>query len=503
MSFSIEVVESHLAVLVFVVPTIFSLIVFAFGRFSRWLREGAAYLGLIVTFLISVSICQKVLSGYVLSAWNKTIYVDGLSALMEIIGSFMGLLIVLYSSQYLKKLHPPEKITPERLSLYYGLLLLFLGTMNWTCATNNIFMLYVSLEATTLATAFLITFYWGKRPAEAGYKYLLLVTVGITFALFGCLLVYSASLPHLSGHEAQLLTSMGKAAGKIPIGIVLLASAFFIAGFGTKAGLMPFHAWLPDAHAEAPSPISALLSGVVIKLGVYALARTITAFSPGTNAVVIFIAIIASASMFIGICLALVQDDLKRMLAYSSVSQIAYVIEGIALGTYLGIYGGLFHLLNHTIIKGLLFLAAGALMYMTGTRSIQELQKTPKKMPITLFCFFIGALAISGMPPFNGFLSKLTLFLAIAQRGLLWAAVIAILTSLLTVACFVRAAYRIFWSKSAMQLATNPGTREVPFSMWLGMGVLALLCIVIGIYPNLVHPILDSATQCILKILGG
>jgi len=503
MSSSIEVVESNLAILVFVIPIIFSLIIFAFGRFSRLLREGIAFLGLLVTFLISVVICQKVLSGYVLSAWNMTIYVDGLSVLMEIIGSLIGLLIVLYSLKYLKRHRLPEEVTPKRLSLYYGLLLLFLGTMNWTCATNNIVMLYVSLEATTLATTFLITFYWGKRSAEAGYKYLLLVTVGVTFALFGCILVYSASLPYLSGHEAQLFTSIGKVAGEIPSSIVLLACAFFIAGFGTKAGLMPFHAWLPDAHAEAPAPISALLSGIVIKVGVYALARTVTVFAPHYNAVVVFVAIIASVSMLIGICLALVQDDLKRMLAYSSISQIAYVIEGIALGTYLGIYGGLFHLLNHTIIKALLFLSAGALLYMMGTRSIRELQKIPKKMPITLFCFFIGALAIAGMPPLNGFLSKLTLYLAVAQRGLLWAAVIAILTSLLTLACFVRAAYRIFWSKPATRLAANPGTKEVPFSMWFGMGILALLCIVIGIYPNLVHPILDSATKCILKMLGG
>jgi formate hydrogenlyase subunit 3/multisubunit Na+/H+ antiporter MnhD subunit len=296
---------------------------------------------------------------------------------------------------------------------------------------------------------------------------------------------------------------MGKVAGKIPVSIVLLACAFFIAGFGTKAGLIPFHAWLPDAHAEAPTPISALLSGIVIKVGAYALVRTITVFAPSYNAVVVFVAIMASVSMLVGICLALVQDDLKRMLAYSSISQIAYVIEGIGLGTYLGIYGGLFHLINHTLIKGLLFLTAGALLYMMGTRSIRELQRMPKKMPITLFCFFVGALAIAGMPPFNGFLSKFTLFLAIAQRGLLWAAVIAVLTSLLTLACFARAAYRIFWSKPATQPAANPGIKEVPFSLWMGMGVLAMLCIVIGMYPRLVHPILERATQCILKILGG
>jgi formate hydrogenlyase subunit 3/multisubunit Na+/H+ antiporter MnhD subunit len=202
--------------------------------------------------------------------------------------------------------------------------------------------------------------------------------------------------------------------------------------------------------------------------------------------------------------MALVQDDLKRMLAYSSVSQIGYVVEGLGLGTYLGIYGSLFHLLNHTLVKALLFLAVGAIVYMTGTRKLSELGGLGRKAPITAFCFFVGALAIGGLPPFSVFMSKFTLFLAAAERGLMWAAVIAVFTGLLTVACFVRAAYKVFWG----QPATNPGIRmeevkEVPSSMWGGMLVIALVVLAFGLYPKILYPILDKATVCILEILGG
>jgi formate hydrogenlyase subunit 3/multisubunit Na+/H+ antiporter MnhD subunit len=335
------------------------------------------------------------------------------------------------------------------------------------------------------------------------------VTVGITFALFGCVLVYTAAIPLLQGraNEALLLTSLGKIAHLLEEhqrNLVLLTSAFFIVGFGTKAGLVPFHAWLPDAHAEAPAPISALLSGIVIKVGAYALARTLTMFT-GYPAVVVFVAILASVSMLVGMGMAFVQDDLKRMLAYSSVAQIAYVIEGLGVGSYLGIYGGLFHLLNHTIIKALLFLSVGAVMYATGTRKISQLAGLSRTMPVTAFCFLVGALAIGGMPPMNGFWSKFTLFVAVGQRGLLWAAVIGVITGMMSVACFVLAAYRVFWGeyRAPAFAAANPHAKEVPVSMWIGMVALAGLCLVIGVYPRLVHPLIHSATECILSILGA
>lgn len=494
---SVNTVSSIYPLLVFAVPLAFGIIILLCCR-KHWITcEGMAFLGLSATFIISILVTQEILQGKVLLGWGFNFYVDGLSALMELLGSLMGFIILFYAPSFLAGIEKSGKIPSTKRHVFYGLLLVFLAMLNWTCATNNMVMLYVAMEATTLATTFLVTYYWNREALEAGYKYLILVTVGIIFALFGLVLIYSASTPYLTESKTLLLTELGKISRNIPSNIVLLASAFLIAGFGTKAGLVPFHAWLPDAHAEAPSPVSALLSGIVIKVGAYALARTITMFAPHYNAIVVFIAILASASMLIAMLLALVQDDIKRMLAYSSISQIAYVVEGLGLGTYLGIYGGMFHLVNHSIVKALLFLSAGAVMHSTGRRKLSELSGLGKKMPVTALCFIIGALAISGLPPFNGFMSKLTLFIAVAERKLLWAAIIAILTGFLAVACFVSASYKLFWGEQREDLTE---VKEVPTSMLLSMLALCFLCILLGVYPQVIYPLMDSATKCILQI---
>jgi len=509
---------SILPLLVFVVPLAFGVLIFGLGRLGRIFREGLALLGIVATLAISVLMTGRTLGGEVLTWWNNNLYVDGLATLMELAASVMGVIVVVYSMQYFGEKTQKEEAHPfTSMTTYYGQILLFLGLMNWTCATNNIIMLYVSLEFTTLATVFLVTFHWNKEAMEAGYKYLLLVTVGVIFALLGSVLLYAAATPFLPASRVLLLTELGTVATKIPTNIVLLAAAFIVVGFGTKAGLVPFHAWLPDAHAEAPAPVSALLSGIVIKVGAYALARTISVFAPHYGTIPLFIAILCSISMLVGMMMAMVQDDLKRMLAYSSVAQIAYVIEGLGMGSYLGIYGGLMHLLNHSIVKGLLFLSVGAIIYATGKRRVSELARIKFKMPITAFAFFVGIFALSGMPPFCGFVSKFTLFLAVGQAKLLWAAIIGIVTSLLTMVCFFRAGYRIFWSpKESPAYASGQAAAdrhavgaeastaaEVPAGMWLGMAFLAVAAIVLGVFPQLVNPLLDSATKCILRILIG
>jgi len=496
-------VTSILPVLIFAVPAGVAILIFAFGRLHAIFREGLALFGLAATFLISLAISGRVLHGELLIAWGRNLYVDGLSALMETLGSAMAIIIVLYSTRYLTQHQIGMPLNPWRHTYFYGLLVLFVATLNWTCATNSIIWMWVSLEATTLTSALLVTFYWKRESMEAGYKYLLLISVGVTLALLGCVLIYAAAIPLLPGPHVMLLTEIGRIAKRMPESVVLIACAMFVAGFGTKAGLIPFHAWLPDAHAEAPVPISALLSGVVIKIGAYALARTVTIFAPHYAAVVLFVAILASVSMVIGIVMALVQDDLKRLLAYSSISQIAYVIEGLGLGTYLGIYGGLFHMVNHAIVKALLFLCAGALMYTTGTREISKLGVVAKKMPVTTFCFFVGALAIGGMPPFNCFMSKVTIFFALADRGILWAAIIGIATGILTVACFAWAAFRIFWQKPTAEPNPETEVKRVPVLMQASMLVLAFACILLGIYPRILYPVLNTATDSILRILGA
>src|ERR1039458_5663314 len=218
----------------------------------------------------------------------------------------------------------------------------FLGTMLWGCVTNNVIMLYVAIEATTLTSGLLVAFYWDRRALEAGYKYLMLLTIGITFALFGCVLLYAsaAATNKLDGGSALLISDIRHVVQFIPGGTAAITIAFLLIGLGTKAGIAPFHPWLPDAHAEAPTPISVLLSGVMIKMSLYALARTVSIFYPAWPQVTIFIVALGTFSMLLGIIMALTQNDLKRLLAYSSVSQMGYVLVGIGLGTYLGCFAG-------------------------------------------------------------------------------------------------------------------------------------------------------------------
>jgi hydrogenase-4 component F len=500
-----EPVQSFLPFVLILFPILGSIITALLGMSKiKNAREISALSILVVELIVGIRLAAMVVGGHTVIAVGNAIRIDGLSALMVVLVSSMVLLIVIQSIRYMRREQEHGWCSEGRLNLYYSLILLFTGTMSWTVTTNHIVMLYVAMEGSTLATALLVAFYRRRASLEAGYKYVLLVVVGMTFALLGIVIIFAAAYPHLMvGSHALLLTEIGRIAKLIPKNIALLGVAFMTVGFATKAGLVPFHAWLPDAHSEAPSPVSALLSGLIIKLGAYALARTVTIFAPTYNSVILFIAILASFSMLVGIFMALVQDDLKRLLAFSSVSQISYVFEGLGLGTYLGIYGGLFHLVNHTLIKGLLFMSVGAIMYATGgLRKISQLGGLAKKMPITAFCFIVGALSIGGLPPFNGFMSKFTIFLAIGEQRIYWALAISILTGVLTLACLVWAAYRVFWRAPQTPIVVdNPGeVREVPPLMYASIVILALACIFIGIYPRILFPILDSATKAVLAI---
>src|SRR5271157_1933346 len=487
---------------VFLLPVLAGAILISAARMSRVLQQWISVLTMVLVSGLGAWMVYRVLGNVVLTTWKSELRVDALSALMVVIIGPVGLLATLYSARYLDQ-HVSQGPAARRTSTFYGLLMWFLGTMLWGCVTNNVIMLYVAIEATTLTSGLLVAFYWDRRALEAGYKYLMLLTIGITFALFGCVVLYAgaAATNKLTGASALLISDIRNVAQFIPRGTAAITIAFLVIGFGTKAGIAPFHPWLPDAHAEAPTPISVLLSGVMIKMALYALARTVSIFYPAWPQVSVFLVALGAFTMLLGIILALTQDDLKRLLAYSSVSQMGYVLVGIGLGTYLGCYGGLYHLLNHAIFKSLLFMCVGAVMYATGFRRISELGGLRRQMPITSGCFFLGALALAGFPPLNGFWSKLTVYLALARAGLWWAAVIAILVSVLTMVVMVRAAYRVFWGEQGWSSASAPLVREVPARMWAPMVFLAGMCALLGIYPQMPYPLLNRAAA-VLATLG-
>jgi hydrogenase-4 component F len=483
---------SVLPAAVFLLPVLAGVIVISVTRATRALQQWISVLTMALVTGLGTWMAYRILGNVVLTTWRSELRVDALSALMVVIIGGIGLLASVYSVRYIEK-RMAEGPAARRTSTFYGLLLWFLGTMLWGCVTNNVIMLYVAIEATTLTSGLLVAFYWDRRALEAGYKYLMLLTIGITFALFGCVLLYAgaAATGKLDGRSALLISDIRRVVQFIPGGTAAITIAFLIIGFGTKAGIAPFHPWLPDAHAEAPTPISVLLSGVMIKMSLYALARTVSIFYPAWPPVTIFLVALGTFTMLLGIVLALTQNDLKRLLAYSSVSQMGYVLVGVGLGTYLGCYGGLFHLLNHAVCKSLLFMCVGAVMYATGARRISELGGLRSQMPITSACYFLGALALAGFPPLNGFWSKLTIYLALAKAGLWWAAGVAILTSILTMVVMVRAGCKVFWGNRPSD--TAPDLKEVPAPMYV--------CVLVGICPQAPYPLLDRAAG-VLATLG-
>jgi len=493
---------SVLPAAVFLLPVLAGVIVFSATRMGRAFQQWVSVLTAALVAGLGGWMAYRTLSGVVLTTWSRELRVDALSALMVVIISGIGLLACIYSTRYLGE-GKAEGVAAGRTRVFYGLLMWFLGTMLWGCVTNNVIMLYVAIEATTLTSGLLVAFYWDRRALEAGYKYLMLLTIGITFALFGCVLLYAgaASTHKLAGASALLISDIRGVVQFIPRGTAAITIAFLVIGFGTKAGIAPFHPWLPDAHAEAPTPVSVLLSGVMIKMAVYALARTASIFYPAWPQVTIFLVALGTVTMLLGIILALTQNDLKRLLAYSSVSQMGYVLAGIGLGTYLGCYGGLFHLLNHAVYKSLLFMCVGAVMYATGARRISELGGLASRMPITSACFFLGALSLAGFPPLNGFWSKLTLYLAFAHAGLWWAAVIAILTSVLTTVVMVRAGVKVFWGNRLSGYEVTATPREIPVRMSVPMVVLAGTCVLLGVFPQAPWPLLNRAAT-VLATLG-
>jgi hydrogenase-4 component F len=499
---------SILPALVFIVPAAAGLIAFAVGRWghSFGARNAVVIIGALATAGIAIGMAYQVFAhDAVLTTWSQELRVDGLSLVLALVISVIGLVAAAYSVHYMRHetaIHFRD-VTEQRLDVFYCLLMSFIATMLWGVVTNNVIMLYVAVEATTIASGLLVAFYWDRRGLEAGYKYLMLLTVGITFALFGSVLMYACAASQLGGQpgaNALLITRIAEVAARFPRSMVIAISALLIVGFGTKAGIAPFHPWLPDAHAEAPSPVSALLSGVMIKMAIYALARTITIFYPSWPVIAVFLVGLGCFTMVLGIVMAIVQTDIKRLLAYSSVSQMGYILMAFGIGTYLGIYGAVFHLINHAIYKALLFLGAGAITYATGIRTIHDLGGLGRKMPVTSACFFIGALAISGFPPFNGFMSKITIFLAAADAKMWWAVGIAIATGVLTLVVMVHAAYAIFWGKPQSDRLHLEQVREVPASVWGPMVVLAALCLALGVYPQLIYPLLNRAAHFIAPV---
>jgi len=441
-------------------------------RFKR-LPDLLGFVSTLGCLLLSVAAVWLVRRGgvlvYSVGAWKPPVGIamvlDGLTAFMLVTVNLVACLVVVFSVDYMKRFTSKWK--------FYTLFLLMLAGMNGVVATGDLFNLFVFLEIASVASYALVAFGTEKEELEAAFKYAVMGTVASLFVLLGIVFLYSYTSTLNMADMAVVLAAKG------PSDIVLLVSVLFLMGFGLKAALVSFHAWLPDAHPSAPAPISAMLSGVLIKsLGVYALCRIFYNVLGMTPKVAELFLFLGALSMVIGVFLAIGQWDLKRLLAYHSISQIGYVVLGLGLATPLGVLGGLFHLFNHSVFKSLLFLNSGSLEHATGTRDLQKMGGLMEKMPVTGATNLVASMSIAGIPPFNGFWSKLLIIIAAVQAGRMGYAFWAVLASLLTLASFTKVMKYAFFGTARKAWE---GVTEAPFFMRCAMVLLALICMAGGV----------------------
>jgi len=470
------------------IPMLFAVLILITGKFWRGVGSYLGPLASIITLYLSFVLLGVKDTTYIMGGWIPPIGIvmvlDGLSKLMLIIINVIAFFSIIYAISYMSKYTAQFK--------FYALFLLMVAGMNGVVLSGDLFNLFVFLEIASLASYALVGFGVESEELEAGFKYLILGSVASVVILFAVAIVYNITGTVNMADVANTIGNpmLNKA--------LIFALGLFIFGFSLKAGLVPFHAWLPDAHPSAPAPVSAMLSGVLIKaLGIYALIRVTFSVMGAPTDILTIIMWLGVASMIVGTLLALGQYDIKRLLAYSSISQIGYVAMGIGLGTPEGIAAGLFHMFNHATFKSLLFLDAGSFEQSTGTRDLRQMGGLMKKLPITSLSTIVGSVSISGMPPFNGFWSKLLLIIAAIAAKQYLVAAIAIFVAFGTLVYYIKV-MRFSLIGPLPKIYQN--LKESPFSMTFSLLALSIICLISGLfYIFLMDSLFYPATNAILK----
>lgn len=409
-----------------------------------------------------------------------TMVIDGFSAFMLVTVNLVAFLVSVYSIGYVKKYTDTWK--------FYSLFSVMLAGINGVLLAGDIFNMYVFLEITAIAGYFLVAFGTSAGELEAAFKYAVMGSVASIFILLGIALVYSYTSTLNMADMAVAL-----AAGS-PGRLLQFVSVLFLMGFGLKCALVPFHSWLPYAHSSAPAPISAMLSGVSIKvLGIYAIARIFFNVFGMTSDISWILITLAIISMVAASVMAFGQSDIKRLFAYSSISQIGYIVLGLGVATPLSILGAIFHLFNHSIAKSLLFLNSGSIEHSFGTRDLNSISGVTSKAPAVGYTNLAGALSICGVPPLGGFWSKLIIILACIQANHPMLALIAALVSILTLAYYFKALSPALFGKARPE-AGVAASRE-PLLMVIPMLILAIIsiCSVFMLLPNAGNVLLKDA----------
>lgn len=435
----------------------------------------------LATFVAAVFLAVQVVASGPLFGFGKQFFVDSLNVFLVTLTAFVGFTSALFSRPYMRIERDHGKMTPGRMRLFHSMYQLFMFTMLLALLTNNLGILWVAMEGATLATVLLVSVYRTAASLEAAWKYFILCGVGIALALFGTILLYLAADRALGAHgEALLWTNLNAVKTHLEPTIMSLAFVFLLVGYGTKMGLVPLHNWLPDAHAEGPTPISAVLSGLLLNVALYAVLRfKVLADGSLHNGLPGRILIgFGLLSVLVGAFSLSRQKDIKRMFSYSSIEHIGLMTFAFGIGGPVATYAGLLHMTVHSLVKSAIFFTVGYAVQKTGTQVMDNIRGLVKVNPTVGWGMLLGSLAILGMPPFGVFTSEF-LIITTAMRELPWAAPVLLLAlGIAFAAIFGRVQAMVFGETTAKVLAHQPAT----FPVFIHLALALLLGLYIPSY---------------------
>ncbi len=493
----------------FILPLAASPIIYLFGRLAGRAQSGvranpARWLALLALLATAVPLYYAgqafVSQGpLTLTVNGISLRLDGIGLLVAAVALGLGILVALFSTRYMANDYGQEK--------FYALLSAMIGAIIGLGCAGDLFNLWVWFEVMAMTSYTLVAFYRDQQNSlEAGVKYVIQSATGSALVLLGIALVFAQS------GQLDLLAIRSHLQSASPL--VLAAGALFFVGFGVKTAIVPLHTWLPDAHSQAPSGISAMLSGIVIEAGLVALLRSLGALGVAASSWGNLLMIFGALNLLIGNLMALRQSEVKRLLAYSSVSQVGYILIGLGVAIHFnlanGAAGGFFHLINHALMKGAAFLAAGALLYALHLAHgdhqpllVSDLDGASRRYPVTAFALSVAVLGLGGLPPLAGFMSKWQIFVSGFQTQNAGGVVLMIfmaLNSVLSLGYYAPLVNRMYRRQPSQRVEAGA---PVGAAMALPLVILTLATVVIGFWPTLLSWLTDPAALSLLNLFTG
>jgi len=447
----------------------------------RWAPEANVILSL-ATFLAACALTGRVIAEGNLTAVHEQFFIDPFNVFLVTLTAFVALTTSLFSRPYMRIEREHGRVKPQQLRLYHSMYQLFIAAMLVALTSNNMGIMWVAMEAATLSTVLLVTLYRTPASLEAGWKYFILCSVGIAQALFGTVLLYFAAEKVLGaeGLTALLWTHLNAVKGELEPAVLGLAFVFLLIGYGTKAGLAPLHNWLPDAHAEGPTPISAVLSGLLLNVAIYAVVRckvlvegSLQSDLPSMMLMGFGLLSVVLAAFFLWR-----QRDVKRLFAYSSIEHMGIITFAFGMGGPVANFAALLHMTVHSLTKSAIFFAVGHAAQKAGSQLIDEIRGLVTLSPTVGWGLMLGSLAILGMPPFGVFASEF-LVLTTAMRQQPWATpILLVALGVAFAAIFGRVQPMVFGETTMRRLPHPPALLPV----FLHLGLVLLLGVFIPPY---------------------